>query len=486
MIIVSAPFAQGSQPSVENFPLPRLKLKYKPMQASRNPGRGHLIPILLTTLLVTSTVEARAPAHNLYNLVEQLASPDPEIRARARDLLIRRGELSITPALVDSVFFNSAGRRETVAVLEHLLGEKHGPSFNKWIETIGRREDIVAAPGYMKFKSRLFARIDPALAAFLREDAPRTIRPQEIVWGGVKKDGIPALDHPDFIDAASATWMTDDELVFGVSIKGDVRAYPERILAWHEMVNDIVGEIPVSLSYCTLCGSAILYDGRASHGKSYTFGSSGFLYRSNKLMYDRQTQTLWSQLTGEPVLGPLVSRRIAPLRVLPLLSTTWREWLTRNPGTRVLSLRTGHVRDYRPGAAYGKYLASPGTMFPVWKKAPDTLEVKEWVLVVNVEGSRKIYPIDELQRAGLVHDRIGVHEVVLVMERAYFTAGRRFRRDGEVLEDQISGERFLIGEEELVSPGGTRLKRLPAHRAFWFGAYAFYPGTEVWRSPTPP
>ena len=430
-------------------------------------------------------MEAGARSGDLYRLLEQLASADPAIRARARDVLISRGDLSIAPALVDSVFFNSAGRGETVAVLEHLLGEKHGTSFNKWIETIGRREDIVAAPGYMSFKSRLFARIDPAMAAFLKEDAPRTIRPQEIVWGGVKKDGIPALDNPRFIEAREALWMSGDELVFGVSLNGDVRAYPERVLAWHEMANDIVGGQPVSLSYCTLCGAAILYDGRASSGKSYTFGSSGFLYRSNKLMYDRQTQTLWSQLTGEPVLGPLVARRLAPLRVLPLVATSWREWLAMHPRTRVLSLDTGHARDYRPGAAYGKYLASPGTMFPVWKKAPPSLEIKQWVLIVNVEGARKIYPIDELHRAALVHDRVGNRHVVLVMERAYVSEGRRFRRQGASLEDEESGERFLIEEEALVSAGGKRLARAPAHRAFWFGAYAFYPGAEVWRNPVP-
>lgn len=422
-------------------------------------------------------VLALALAASPYDAVDRLFSPNALIREQARDELIARNDLSIAPALADAVFFNTAGRAETVAVLEHLLEEKHGPSYKKWVEAIGRREDIIPAPGYIAFKAKQVAKIDPELAKFLREDAPRTIRAEEIVWGGVKKDGIPALENPKSIDASRATWLNDDDLVFGVVIGDDVRAYPERILQWHEMANDVVGARAVSLSYCTLCGAAILYD-----AGEYTFGSSGFLYRSNKLMYDRQTNTLWSQLTGEPVFGPLVAKKVPPLRVLPLTVTTWREWRTMHPKTRVVSLETGHVRDYRPGAAYGKYNANADTMFPVWKKASSSLETKEWVLVVNIDSARKIYPLDDLQRALIVHDRIAGRHVILIVtstwERAYITDGRRFRRHGNGLADETNA-RFVITEGALVS-GSTRFERAPAHRAYWFGAYAFYPDAEVW------
>lgn len=436
---------------------------------------------LLVIALLALLAAAEPAPRNLYALVDDLFSADTAARAAARDELIARNDPSIAPALVDTVFFNTPGRAETVAVLQHLLGESHGASYKEWVAAIGRREDITPAPGYVAFKARMLSKIDPALAAFLREDAPRTIRAEEIVWGGVKKDGIPALDQPKFIEARRASWLTPEETVFGVAIDGDVRAYPERILAWHEMANDRVGGRAVSLSYCTLCGAAILYDGTASNGRTYTFGSSGLLYRSNKLMYDRETGTLWSQLTGEPVVGALVSPKIAPLRVLPMTVTTWREWRAMHPKTRVLSLETGHARDYRPGAAYGPYFASAGTMFPVWKRVASDLALKDWVLVVNVESSRRIYPIDELERAGLVHDRIAELDVVIVGERAYRRDGRTFERRGAALIDSTTEESFTIEEERLISKSGTTLPRLPAHRAFWFGAAAFYPGTEVWR-----
>jgi len=434
-----------------------------------------MIAIPLAVLLLAAT-----PAGDPYPLIEQLFSPEPAVRRAARDALILRDDPSVAAALVEAVFFNTAGRAETVAVLERLLGEDHGTSFKKWVEAIGRREDLTPAPGYLNFKARMFAKIDPALAAFLREDAPRTIRPEEIVWGGVKKDGIPALDNPRFVAAADADWLTDGEQIFGVAIDGDVRAYPERILAWHEMANDRVGGRAVSLSYCTLCGAAILYDGTASDGKTYTFGSSGFLYRSNKLMYDRQTQTLWSQLTGEPVFGSLVTKKLQPLRVLPLTVTTWGEWRTMHPQTKVLSRRTGFDRDYRPGAAYGAYFASPELMFPVWKRVPSSLAAKDWVLVVSVGSARRIYPLDDLPKGAPVHDRIGETEIVVAGERAYLSGGRKFRLEGNVLIDGESEERFAIREDALVAPSGERLARLASHRAFWFGAAAFYPGTEVW------
>lgn len=437
--------------------------------------------LFVLALAFATEVAASERAGDLYSLVDELFSPQAAVRAAARDALIARNDPSVAAALMEAVFFNTAGRAETVMVLENLLGERHGTSFKKWIEAIGRREDLVPAPGYLAFKARLFAKIDPALAAFLREDAPRTIRPEEIVWGGVKKDGIPALDNPEFVDAARAVWMSPDEQIFGVVMGEDVRAYPERILAWHEMANDRIGERAVSLSYCTLCGAAILYDALASDGRSYTFGSSGFLYRSNKLMYDRQTQTLWSQLTGEPVFGPLVAKKLKPLRVLPVTVTSWRDWLSKHPQTRVLSLETGYKRDYRPGAAYGNYFASPGTMFPVWKTSPPFLKLKDWVLVVNIESVRKVYPIEELERARLVHDRVGGRDIVLVGERAYSSGGRRFRLEGKRLVDEATGERFGIHEQGLVSLSGESLARVPSHRAFWFGAYAFYPGTELWQ-----
>ena len=263
------------------------------------------------------------------------------------------------PALVDALFFASPSERgDVVLCLEGLSGERLGARYRYWFEWIGGHPDIAPPGWYRSWKAALFSRIDPAFAQFLDPKRPFRIRPEEILWGGVRKDGIPALRNPAVIPAAEARYLSDTETVFGISIGGASRAYPQRILDWHEMANDSLAGEPFALSYCTLCGAAIAYGTRRLDGPPLVFGSSGLLYRSNKLMYDEATLSLWSSLTGEPVVGPLVGRDIA-LPILPLTVTTWGDWRTRHPETSVLALKTGYSRDYTPGAAYGKYFASP-------------------------------------------------------------------------------------------------------------------------------
>ncbi|MHC4104659.1 MAG: DUF3179 domain-containing (seleno)protein, partial [Planctomycetota bacterium] len=183
-----------------------------------------------------------------------------------------------------------------IAALESLSGQSFGDNWHSWIEWYGM-SDLEPPPQFTGWKGKLLGRIDPGFEEFLQDDLPVSIRVEEIQWGGVRVDGIPALDNPSMIPAEDADYLEPREPVFGISINGDSRAYPLCILDWHEMANDVVGGVPISLAYCTLCGAGIAYDGRASDGNIYTFGSSGFLFRSNKLMYDRQTRTLWNQLT---------------------------------------------------------------------------------------------------------------------------------------------------------------------------------------------
>ena len=130
---------------------------------------------------------------------------------------------------------------------------------------------------------------DPAKTENMR------IRFEEITWGGAVFDGIPSLDNPTMIAAPDADYLLETDLVFGIEINGDVRAYPLRIMGWHEMFNDVIGGVPVALAYCTLCGAGILYETKLKDRKKpFVFGSSGLLYRSNKLMFDRTTNSLWN------------------------------------------------------------------------------------------------------------------------------------------------------------------------------------------------
>lgn len=211
-----------------------------------------------------------------------------------------------------------------MAALESLTGENFGKDWNKWILWQEAHPEIVPFEGFDAYKEWVFTKIDPEFSLFINPGVAHTIRLEEITWGGVVKDGIPAPVNPDLVTPGddAANYLDDDELVFGVAINGDARAYPLRVLDWHEMFNDVIGGVPVALAYCTLCGSGILFEAAVDGRKApFEFGSSGFLYRSNKLMYDRETNSLWNQFTGQPVVGELVSSEIE-LKVRPVAITT--------------------------------------------------------------------------------------------------------------------------------------------------------------------
>ncbi len=343
-----------------------------------------------------------------------------------------------------------------------------------------------ATPAYLRFKQALYAAQLPEIAAFLDPLTERTIDAREVVWGGVVVDGIPPLESPRHVrPEAAADWINGSDLVVGAEVNGDARAYPFRIIAWHEMVNDTIGGVPVSLAYCTLCGSAILYDGRVG-GEVYRFGTSGLLYRSNKLMYDRNTRTLWNQFSGKPAWGALVGEGIR-LAVLPVVVTTWGDWVARHPDTTVLDINTGFIRDYGPGVAYDDYFNSPDTWFVV-PVADDRLAQKDDVLVVRVGSAFTAYPITALAERGLIVDEIGGVAVVVIASpdgsggRAYTAGEAEFRSlersDGTVTD--AAGGVWAIEEDGLIGPAGKLLLRLPSHNAFWFALTNLTEDGRLW------
>jgi hypothetical protein len=395
-------------------------------------------------------------------------------------------------------FPESAPKAEVGAAMDAIAGEQLGGDWARWYEWLAAHPDVRTVPGFASWKGRLYAHfVDPAMKRFLDSGRPSTIRPELIQWGGVKVDGIPALDAAPLLRAKGATYLTPEEPVFGVQVNGDVRAYPLRILDWHEMANDVVGKVPVSLAYCTLCGAGVLYRTDTARG-TLTFGSSGLLYESNKLMYDRQTGTLWNQLTGEPVNGPLVGSGIK-LERLPVVVASWGNWQRSHPETRVLSLETGFQRDYTPGKPYGPYFSTSGTMFPVHQRS-QALPEKAWIYALVVGGVPKAYPLVRLLKEGIVNDELGGRNVLLVLEpgaeaqnrtvRAYDRGDRVFSRNersflGVVFLNDQEGQAWRVGEETLTTTDGKSLPRLPGHLAYWFGWFSFYPRTLVYGEAAP-
>ena len=233
-------------------------------------------------------------------------------------------------------------------------------------------------------------------------DVTRHSIPLSKIERSIPKDAIPALINPQFISAqAAGKKLRDSDRVLGVLLNGEAKAYPVRILNWHELVNDVVGGRPVLVTWCPLCGSSLVYDALINN-RRYMFGVSGLLYKNNVLFYDGETGSLWSQLLSQAVTGPMASTR---LQVLPALDTTWGEWRRAHPNTQVLSFATGHARDYS---------ADPYFSFP--------LDRQPALLVANKLES-KIYPFSELEKAGpRVLDHVGGEEVTIVYDHASKTA----------------------------------------------------------------
>jgi hypothetical protein len=455
----------------------------------------------------TQTAPDPIPDAEIPALYEALTDGDTAAEEQATLQIETARDLRFVPVLLELVragqmgIAGRAGYNQRLVVLERLSGQSLGGDWFAWAEWYAGTE-LAPPPGFATWKGKLWSRIDPGFAELIRDDRPARMRIEEIDWGGVPFEGIPALDQPPHVAAAAAAYLGAGEPVVGLALGGEARAYPLRIIDWHELVNDTLGGVAFSLVYCTLCGSAIAYDARGEGGETRSFISSGLLYRSNKLMLDRGTRTLWNQLTGRPVLGPLAADG-DELSLLPAVVTSWGAWRERHPETTVLALETGHLRPYESGVPYGPYFQSPQKMFP----APETrqeLPTKERVFALKRDGVAKAWPLRKLVGERIRNDEIGEQGVVLVAlegtvdveakgpkagflryeaggaVRVYARGEREFSLgpDARTLRD-AGGALWRIEEDALVGPDGARAPRLPGTLVYWFAWQAFHPDTLV-------
>ncbi len=406
---------------------------------------------------------------------------DDKEKAAAR--LAARGKTDVVAVAVLAMRYAEATRVIYADLIEKLTGHKaaNWHEAANWLEA---HPEIKPHATYRVIKLFMFARMDPKFLKFLggsRSDPDKMkIRLEEVTWGGVSVDGIPSLDNPKLINAGAADYMVGTDEVFGVAINGDVRAYPLRILGWHEMFNEVIGGVPVALAYCTLCGSGILYETKVSQfEKPLVFGSSGFLFRSNKLMFDRTTLSLWNQFTGQPVAGPLVDSGIA-LKVRPVTITTWAKWTARHPKTKVLSLDTGHYRDYESGAVYNDYFASPDLMFPALVKDEKTVKRKDYIFGMRGAGGARAWPLKAFAGGKVINDAVGLKNVVLIGDeasrtvRAYYRQDQEFQPGADASTLNGPGGVWKITEDFLAGPNSATLRRAPGAVSYWFPWENYY------------
>lgn len=289
--------------------------------------------------------------------------------------------------------------------------------------------------------------------------------------GGPGKDGIPSIDRPRFRNTSWADgFLHDDDRVVGIYRNGRARAYPQRILVWHEIVNDSFGEDGVAVTYCPLTGTALGFD----RGET-ELGVSGKLVNSNLVMYDRATDTEYPQILAAGIDGELVGHGLREVRVI---WTTWGRWKARHPDTEVLTTRTGSLRNYRrdPYGSYrpleGYYLPDSRPIFPVlsedgrYPPKHEVLGFRDGVEAVAVEP-------EALRAAGMVEFE-GTRGRYVVIHDPGLDTGWVFRGEGEIEADSIS-----FGPDGPEFAGRETFEPINAFEAMWFAWAAFYPDTHV-------
>ena len=201
-------------------------------------------------LLAGAALGAPAAAEpTVDRLMAELVDPDAAVRAGALRQIVQRREVGAIPGLIDILRFDLFLDSTVADALDRLTGQSLGHDWARWVEWLAERQDVRPHPAYAAWKAELFQRIDPAFGAFLYAGVKHRARLEEIQWGGVRKDGIPALTNPRHVTAGAATYLTPDELVLGLVVRGEARAYPLRIMDWHEMANDVVGGVSISIAY---------------------------------------------------------------------------------------------------------------------------------------------------------------------------------------------------------------------------------------------
>jgi hypothetical protein len=345
--------------------------------------------------------------------------------------------------------------------------------------------------------------VPSALRNPLAKGLPRPlVDPTQIIDAGPPPDGIPALADANFEPADTIDWLTPDEPVLSLTLNGETRAYPVQVLIWHEIANDTVGGVPVAVTYCPLCNSAIAFD-RHVAGRVVTFGTSGKLLHSDLVMYDRQTRSLWPQLAGLAVAGVLTGTR---LTAYPVQTVAWQDWLAANPRSWVLSKETGYDRSYGFNP-YGGYDQPNSQPFDLNGPADPRLPPKTRIVALGGDQDPVAITLDSLIAQRVRQLNLAGQDIVVwalpglrsALDTPDLAAGRtiaatgaflsswngrilRFRANpsGSDFTDAETGSRWNVLGQSLSGPAkAAQLQPVPHLDTFWFAWAAYQPHTRI-------
>jgi len=391
--------------------------------------------------------------------------------------------------LIDMRWLAVGWARWIEEALEALTGRRlNDPAaWYAWAAT----QELRLPPGYIGWKGRLLSFIDPRYAELLSDDREYKLRPELLIWSRAAPNEVEPLRDPPLVHRVEERYLSEDDVVYGLLLNGESRAYPRRIVSWHEIIEEEVGGEPVVIAFCRPCGGAVAFDPRVGEQR-YTLGVSGLIHDSRSLLFDEETGSLWDLLSGRPVAGPLLDQGIELARYR-LLTATWSDWSDRHHATFTLDLNTGHVRDYSPGAGLGSETESDTPQYPI-VAIDDRLPPEERVVGVVIDGEARAYPASMLRSREVVHDNVGGAAIVLLSEgagaaiRIYHAAGLEVtgltENDRDLIasgDDGSDGTRWFVQEDALVSTeDGRRYSSLPGDEFYWFAWAQMHPQTTIW------
>ena len=329
-----------------------------------------------------------------------------------------------------------------------------------------------------------------------------SIEYHDLLSGGPPQDGIPPIDQPKFVEnQLAAQWLKPNDPVIALEINGDARAYPLQILTWHEIVNDVVGEIPVTITFCPLCNSAIVFK-RNHQGITYDFGTSGLLRHSDLVMYDRQTESLWQQFTGEAIVGVMTGEQ---LMMIPSGLIGFEQFQAAYPAGKILSKETGYSREYgrNPYPGYDDIRNNP---FLFRDPVDERLPAMARVVTVSDGKYHNAYPVELLEKLGVIHHQLGNQAVVIFHQDGVSSAldttriangddvgatgvfvplvGKQeltFIKERGFVDEQTGSHWNIVGQAILGPLKGKQLERLVHADQFWFSWGAFRPDTLIYQ-----
>ncbi len=315
------------------------------------------------------------------------------------------------------------------------------------------------------------------------EGTKYTVNPDELVQGCPGRDCIPSIDDPGYVDAENADWLEGEDRIIGLEIGNESRAYPLNILSRHEIINDRVSGEPVAVTYCPLCRSGMTYS-REVEGEVLEFGVSGKLYEANLVMYDRQTESYWSQISGRAIVGEKVPEK---LELIFSSITTWDEWRNGHPETKVLSRDTGiYPASAYSRSAYGGYRKSESVGFGV-EDVDDRLPAKKLVHGIKIGKTSKAYTEEILKQEEFIQDEVEGRTLLIfknpgdgsVTALAKNDTGLEFELTDEYIRDSEGGRWSFEGDKQ---NGDASIERIIPQGFYWFAWSKFNPETELYRS----